>query len=83
VHTSPTAPWFIHRTRISKCLRKKIVVIFHFSLVKAAMNAPHLCKLRKHCLTGNGHGAMVHFFIFPIANDGTKTIAHLPIAVEA
>ncbi len=30
-----------------------------FSLIKAAMNAPHFCKLRKDGLTGIGHGAMM------------------------
>ncbi len=45
------------------------IVIFHFSLVKATMNAPHLCKLRKDYFADIGHGAMVltkrlHFFIF-------------------
>jgi hypothetical protein len=59
-----------------------LIVIFHFSLVKVAMNAPHLCKLCKDCLTGIGHGAMVltkrlHFFIFQLLKVETKTIAHL------
>jgi hypothetical protein len=40
-----------------------------FFLCKAAMNAPHLCKLRKGFLNGIGHGAIVlikclHFLIF-------------------
>jgi hypothetical protein len=35
------------------------IVIFNFSLVKAEMNAPHLCKLRKDCLTRIGHITMV------------------------
>jgi hypothetical protein len=48
-----------------------LIVIFHFSLIKAAMNASHLYKLHKDCLTGVGHGAMVltkrlHFFIFQL-----------------
>jgi hypothetical protein len=48
-----------------------LIVIFHFSLVKAPMNAPHLCKLRNDCLTGIGHDEMVfekrlHFFIFQL-----------------
>jgi len=35
------------------------------------MNAPHLCKLRKDCLTGIGQGAMVltkrlHFLVFQL-----------------
>ncbi len=28
-----------------------MIVIFHFSLVKATMNAPRLCELRKDCFT--------------------------------
>ena len=28
-----------------------VIVIHRFSLVKAAMNAPHVCKLRKNSLT--------------------------------
>jgi hypothetical protein len=51
-------------------LRNKLllIVIFHFLLVKATMNVLHLCKLRKDCFTGNGHGAVVlkkllYFFI--------------------
>jgi hypothetical protein len=35
-----------------------------FSLVKAAMNAPHICKLGKDYLTGIGHG--LHFFILQL-----------------
>ncbi len=42
-------------------LRNKIfiIVIYRFSLVKAAMNASHLYKSCKDCLTDTGHGAMV------------------------
>jgi hypothetical protein len=29
-----------------------LVVIYRFSLVKVAMNALRVCKLRKNCLTG-------------------------------
>jgi hypothetical protein len=29
-----------------------VIVIHRFSLVKAAMNAPCVCELRKNCLTG-------------------------------
>jgi hypothetical protein len=48
-----------------------LVVVFHFSLVKVSMNAPHLSKLLKHNFTGIAHGAMVltkrfHFFIFQL-----------------
>jgi hypothetical protein len=47
------------------------VFLILISIVKAAMNAPHLCKLRKDYLTGIGKGAMVltkrlHFFIFQL-----------------
>jgi hypothetical protein len=57
VHTALTAPWF-YRTRIYICGIKKIIingqirnkpfliVIYHSSLVKAAMNAAQVCKLR-------------------------------------
>jgi hypothetical protein len=65
-------------------LRTKLFLIFihRFPLVKAAMNAPRLCKLCKNFLSGTGYGAMVftkrpNFLNFPIAKDGTKTIAHL------
>jgi hypothetical protein len=70
----------LHRKRIGEGAMKKFginfqcwselfIVIFHFPTGKASMNAPRLCKLRKDCLTGIGHGAMVstkrlHFFIF-------------------
>jgi hypothetical protein len=42
-------------------LRNKhfLIIIYPFSLVKAAMNAPRLCKLCIDYLTGTGHGAMV------------------------
>jgi hypothetical protein len=48
-----------------------LIVIFHFLLVKAAIHALRLCKLRKDCLTGIGHDAMVltkrlHFFTFQL-----------------
>jgi hypothetical protein len=48
-----------------------LIVIHRFSLVNAAMNALHFCKLRKDCLTGISHGAMVltkrlHVFIFQL-----------------
>jgi hypothetical protein len=34
-------------------------IIYYFSLVKAAMKAPCICKLRKNCFTGIDHCAMV------------------------
>jgi hypothetical protein len=75
-----TAPLVLHRTRIGKCAMKIFgincgiiffIVIHRFSLVKAAMNAPRLCKSSKGCLTGTGHGAMVftkclNFLIFQL-----------------
>jgi hypothetical protein len=36
-----------------------LIVIYHYSLVKAAVNGLHICKLRRDCLTGTGHGATV------------------------
>jgi hypothetical protein len=62
-HTAPTAPLVLHRTRIEKYATKKfiingqwrnklfLIVVNRFSLVKAAMNALSVCKLRKNCLT--------------------------------
>jgi hypothetical protein len=62
-HTAPTAPLVLHRTRIKKYATKKfiingqwrnklfLIVINRFPLVKAAMNAPRVCKSRKNCLT--------------------------------
>ncbi len=53
------------------------------------MNAPHICKLCKDCLTGIGHGAngvnkTPPFLYFSIAKGVTKTIADeiWPIADE-
>jgi hypothetical protein len=57
-HTALTAPLVLHYTRIYKSAMKKIVfngqmrnelfliVIYHSSLVKGAMNAARVCKLR-------------------------------------
>jgi hypothetical protein len=57
-HTALTAPLVLHRTRIDKCAMKKIgingqlqnklflIVIHRFSLVKSAMKAPGICKMR-------------------------------------
>ena len=36
-----------------------LIVIYCFSLVKAAMNAPRVCKLRQNCLTVIDQCAMV------------------------
>jgi hypothetical protein len=51
-----------------------LIVIHRFSLVKAKMNAPRICKL---C---NGVNKMPQFHKFSTAKGGTKTIAHLSIA---
>jgi hypothetical protein len=70
-HTDPTVPLVLHRARIEKYAMKKfiingqwgnklfLIVINRFSLVKAAMNAPRICKLRKNCLTVIDQCAMV------------------------
>ncbi len=56
-HTALTVPLVLHHTRIYKCTMKKIgfncqmrnepflIVIYHSSLVKGAMNAARACKL--------------------------------------
>jgi hypothetical protein len=56
-HSAPTAPLVLHHTRIYKRAMKKIIfngqrrnkhfliVIYHSSQVKGAMNAARLCKL--------------------------------------
>jgi hypothetical protein len=56
--TALTAPLVLHHTRIYKCAMKKfgfngqmrnepfLIVIYHSSLVKGAMNAARICKLR-------------------------------------
>jgi hypothetical protein len=56
-HTALTAPLVLHHTRIYKRAMKKIIingqlrnkpffiVIYHSSLVKAAMNASRFCKM--------------------------------------
>jgi hypothetical protein len=51
-----------------------LIVIHHFSLVKAAINAPRICELR------NGVKKTAQFLLFSTAKGGTKTIAHLLIA---
>jgi hypothetical protein len=57
-HTALTAPLVLHHTRIYKRVMKKItingqlrnkhfvIVIYHSSLVKAAINAARICKMR-------------------------------------
>jgi hypothetical protein len=84
-HTALTALLVLHHTRIYKCAMKKIIfngqmrkkhfliVIYHSSLVKAAMNAARICKLRSSV------NKTPKFLLFSIAKGGTKTIAHLSI----
>jgi hypothetical protein len=69
-HSALTAPLVLHRTRIYKRTMKKIIfngqrwnkhfliVIYHSSLVKGAMNAARPCKL---C---NGVKKRLNFFYF-------------------
>ena len=69
-HSALTAPLVLHHTRIYKFAMKKIIfngqmqnefffiVIYHSSLVKGAMNAARLCKLR------NGVKKHLNFFYF-------------------
>jgi hypothetical protein len=83
-HTALTAGLVLHHTRIYKCAMKKIIingkmrnkpfliVIYRSSLVKAAMNAARVCKLR------NGVNKTPQFLLF--SKGGTKTTAHLSIA---
>jgi hypothetical protein len=51
-----------------------LIIIYRFSLVKAAMNAARICKLQ------NGVNKTPQFLLFSITKGGTKTIAHLSIA---
>jgi hypothetical protein len=57
-------------------MRKKpfFIVIYHSSLVKAALNAGLICKLR------NGVNKTPQFLLFSMAKGKTKTIVHLSIA---
>jgi hypothetical protein len=69
-HTALTAPLVLHHTRIYKRIMKKIIfngqmwnkyfliVIYHSSLVKTAVNAGRVCKLR------NGVKKRLNFFFF-------------------
>jgi hypothetical protein len=69
-HSALTAPLVLHHTRIYKRAMKKIIfngqmrnthfliVIYHSSLVKVAMNAARVCKLR------NGVKKCLNFFFF-------------------
>ncbi len=69
-HSALTAPLVLHHTRIYKRAMKQIIfngqrrnkhfliVIYNSSLVKGAMNAARLCKLR------NGVKKRLNFFYF-------------------
>jgi hypothetical protein len=71
-----TAPLVLHNTRIYKCAMKKItyngqmrnehflIVIYHSSLVKGAMNAARLRKLR------NGVKKTPQFLLFSMEQGG-------------
>ncbi len=79
-HTALTAPLVLHHTRIYKCAMKKLgfngrIVIYHSSLVKGAMNAARVCKLR------NSVKKRLNFFFFSQAKGGTKTIAYLTLSI--
>jgi hypothetical protein len=51
-----------------------LIVIYHSSMVKAAMNSESVCKLH------NSVKKTPQFLLFSPAKGGTKTIAHLSIA---
>jgi hypothetical protein len=75
-HSALTTPLVLHHTRIYKRAMKKIffngqrrnkhflIVIYHSSLVKGAMNAARLCKLR------NGDKKTPQFLLFSMAKCG-------------
>ncbi len=51
-----------------------LIVIYHSLLVRSAMNAARVCKLR------NDVKKTPQFLLFSLAKGGTKTIAHLSVA---
>jgi hypothetical protein len=75
-HSALTAPLVLHHTRIYKCAMKRfgfncqirnepfLIVIYHSSLVKGAINAERVCKLR------NGVKKMPQFLLFSMAKGG-------------
>jgi hypothetical protein len=75
-HTALTAALVLHHTRIYIRAMKKIIfngqmqnkhffiVIYHTSLVKATVNAAHVCKLR------NGVKKTTQFLLFSMAKGG-------------
>jgi hypothetical protein len=79
-HTALTAPLvLLHHMRIYKRAKKKIIfngqmqnkhfliVIYHSSLVKGAMNAARVCKLR------NGVKKRLNFFFFQWSKDQVRS----------
>jgi hypothetical protein len=48
------------------CQNLVAIVIFYFSIGKAAMNAPCLCK---ECLTGIGQGTTLFVAVIPNVNE--------------
>ena len=81
-HSGLTAPLVLHNTRIYKCAMKKLgfncqmrnepflIVIYHFSLVKAPINAARVCKLR------NVVNKTPQFLLFSMAKGRTKSKDH-------
>jgi hypothetical protein len=75
-HSALTAPLVLHHSKIYKRAMKKIIfngqrrnkhfliVIYHSSLVKGAMNAARLCKLR------NGVKKTPQFLLFSMEKGG-------------
>ncbi len=75
-HSALTAPLVLHHTRIYKWAMQKfgfncqmqnepfLIVVYHSSLVKGAMNAARVCKLR------NGVKKTPQFLIFSMAKGG-------------
>jgi hypothetical protein len=75
-HSALTGPLVLHQTRIYKCALKKfgfncqmhnepfLITIYHSSLVKGAMNAARVCKLR------NGVKKTPQFLLFSMAEGG-------------
>jgi hypothetical protein len=75
-HSALTSPLVLHHTRIYKCAMEKfgfncqmrnepfLSVIYHSSLVKGAMYAARVCKLR------NGVKKTSQFLLFSMAKGG-------------
>jgi hypothetical protein len=86
-HSALTVPLVLHHTRIYKCDMKKfgfisqmrnepfLIVIYHSSLVKGAMNAERACKLR------NGVKKMPQFLLFSMAKRWTKCSMNISAAI--